>query len=178
MSIREHISEIGLIADSELASQVDSAWTAALAFAGTELTSTRLLVPDASPEVGLEHQRCTVRLALAISDVLGTYHRTEINRDHVAAGALLHDLGKVVVAAGRDGNAIARHPFYGAHFALQAGVPREVVHIVAAHSIEGSYVSKTLECHIVAAADMLSADALLRELGRTIFDHKRALYLP
>ena len=97
------------------------------------------------------------------------------------AGSLLHDAGKAVAwrQRGAQDDDGPRHPFYGVHAAMQAGLPEAVAHIVAAHSLEGVYVKKSVECHVVSASDMLSADALLRKhTGRTVFDYKRAVYLP
>ena len=43
------------------------------------------------------------------------------------------------------------------------------MHIIAYHAAEGHRVPRTLECHIVYTADILSVDALeRRELGAAV----------
>lgn len=182
-SIRSIFPELEEISDSALREAVERAWSIVLEMAGaSSLDDTHLLTADLSSETGIEHQRGTVRLALAIADVLAAVHGAQLNRDHVIAGSLLHDAGKAVAWHERAENgaeAAPRHPFYAVHAAIQAGLPDAVSHIVAAHSLEGIYVKKTVECHVVSASDMLSADVLLRKHSdQTVFDFKRTVYLP
>ena len=180
--LRDAIPEVDAISDPAILDGVRRAWAAALERGGhRQLQDTRLLVDELSADVGIEHQRGTVRLAIAIAEVLIRLHRAEINRDHVIAGALLHDLGKAAIPS-QNGVPSAyrpRHPFYGAHLVLEAGLPDAIAHIVSAHSLEGVYSPKSLECHVVSAADELSADGLLRSrLGRALTYYKRAVFLP
>jgi DNA mismatch repair ATPase MutS len=61
-----------------------------------------------------------------------------------------------------------RHPIFGAHVAMIAGLPKSIVHIAARHSAEGEKVVRSLECNIVVSADetwwkMTAASGILKE---------------
>ena len=80
-------------------------------------------------------------------------------------GALCHDIGKAwecdpvnqerwksdPTVVGRPS---LRHPVYGAHICLMAGLPEEIAHIAVAHSPEGDNVKRSLECIVVHQADV------------------------
>ena len=80
------------------------------------------------------------------------------------AGGLCHDLGKPFEfdAANQkrwksDPSATGwpsiRHPVYGVHIALSAGLPEKIAHIAGAHSMEGENVRRSLVGTIVHYAD-------------------------
>ena len=88
---------------------------------------------------------------------------------------MLHDVGKPFEFSPRNlerwrsrpgaaGNPSIRHPVYGVHIALTAGLPEGVVHSVGAHSIhaEGSFVAPSLENVIVQYADIAFWEILKR----------------
>jgi 23S rRNA maturation-related 3'-5' exoribonuclease YhaM len=90
-----------------------------------------------------------------------------VDRDVLIASGLLHDVGKPFEFSPRNlerwrskpsavGNPSVRHPVYGVHIALMAGLPEGVVHSVGAHSMlaEGSFVTPSLENIIVQYADI------------------------
>lgn len=67
-----------------------------------------------------------------------------VSRDLVVAGALLHDIGKLTEFAHVDNQVchsrnyqLLRHPLSGAVIAHEAGLPDELVHLIAVHSFEG-----------------------------------------
>jgi putative nucleotidyltransferase with HDIG domain len=114
-----------------------------------------------------DHFRGVAHMAVALADgleaVLGSLG---IDRDVLLAGALCHDLGKPYEFSPRNlarwqadpgatGFPAVRHPAYGVHLALTAGLPEAIVHIVGAHSMhaEGSFVQPSLENVIVQYAD-------------------------
>jgi len=49
-----------------------------------------------------------------------------------------------------------RHPFTGVALAVEAGVPDEVCHIIAAHAGEGDMVKRTTEAYVVHHADFMT----------------------
>jgi hypothetical protein len=123
--------------------------------------------------VAIEFVRSTTRMALAIADVMAEVSDVELNRDHLASGALLRDVGKLLEKApagqGDLTTSLIRHPFSGVHLALRAGLPHEVVHIVATHGPEGGYARRSAEATIVAYVEKLAADPILRrEMDLTI----------
>jgi putative nucleotidyltransferase with HDIG domain len=135
------------------------------------------------PNTGVEHFQAVVALSVAMADIIERFHRVTIHRDHLIAGAILHDVGKLLehapAQAGRATGPLLRHPASGAHLALTCGLPIEVAHIIATHSAEGSVTERTLEAAIVAVADRLDADVLFRrDLGRSIDELVPAVHLP
>ena len=89
-------------------------------------------------------------------------HGTAFKRDLVIAGALLHDIGKLTEFVLRDGKAVhgenfqlMRHPLSGAIIAAKAGLPDELVHLIAVHSFEGEKSCQTAESEFVRSIDML-----------------------
>jgi putative nucleotidyltransferase with HDIG domain len=106
----------------------------------------------------------------------------KIDEQLVLTGAILHDVGKIVEHAQRDGDMVAnkrlRHPMLGAHIALTCGFPDDVAHIIMRHSVEGDIPLpsghgsggrltnlRTMECMIVAYCDHLAAQVRIREWG-------------
>ena len=110
--------------------------------------------------------RGVARLAMKMVDHFEDFFpEANINRDHVLAGALCHDIGKPweFDAANRKrwtddparaGLPSLRHPIYGAYICLLVGLPEEVAHIVAGHSPEGDNVKRSLACSFVYQADL------------------------
>lgn len=109
----------------------------------------------------IEHVRVVTKIAKEIYDSLeDTYKQENKIRDYVIAGALLHDLGKMIEFTLKEGkltysdNAnIIRHPLSGAIIAAKIGLPDEIVHIIATHSFEGKDSYHSLASIIVNQAD-------------------------
>jgi len=111
------------------------------------------------------HTRIVTELSLKTADILG--RTMPVGRDLVLAGALLHDVGKlleygpsgaetIITPAGRRLN----HRFSGASLCQEVGLPPEVVHIVYAHSEEGKFIARSVEAVIVYHADFTHFEAL------------------
>ncbi len=171
--------ELAAMQNSELRDKVVRTWVRAMKISGTMDLPREL----PKPGIGVEHVRAVVQLAIAIADAEIEFHHMTIDRDVVIAGALLHDVGKLLEKAPEDRHPLAgkliRHPFSGLELALEEGVSREVMHIIAYHSAEGHRVPRTLECYIVYEADMLSVDALdRRELGISRGEQLPYIYVP
>lgn len=111
-----------------------------------------------------EHVNDVTRLCLMEFDALKKYHErhgVSFSRDLVAAGALLHDIGKLTEFVFRDGKAVhgdnfelMRHPLSGAVIAARAGCPDELVHLIAVHSFEGEKSYQTAESEFVRSVDI------------------------
>ena len=91
-----------------------------------------------------------------------------LNRDHVIAGGLLHDIGKLLEFAYLDGEYVKsaggkllRHPFSGMALAAEFGIPDEVLHIIATHAKEGDHGPRTPEATIVHHCDFALFEPLL-----------------
>ena len=112
----------------------------------------------------IEHVTDVTRLCMLEFDALEKYYRRHgavFRRDVVVAGALLHDIGKLTEFVCRDGAAVhgdnyelMRHPLSGAILAAQAGLPDEIVHLIAVHSFEGDRSYQTAESSFVRSIDM------------------------
>jgi putative nucleotidyltransferase with HDIG domain len=97
-------------------------------------------------------------LAKAILD-----QRTEsLNQDYLIAGALLHDVGKLVEYEKVNGEVIKsaygnkfRHPVSGSKLAWIQGLPDEIVFIIYAHSHEGDNLVRSPESVIVHHCDFI-----------------------
>lgn len=120
-----------------------------------------LRVQDPSVKSQIDHVHAVTRIALSIYDTLEeVFHRDSGLRDLILAGALLHDVGKLTEFTLKDGKPVhsqnaelIRHPLGGAILAAQAGLPDEVVHIIATHSFEGRESYKTVASTIIKMAD-------------------------
>jgi putative nucleotidyltransferase with HDIG domain len=85
-----------------------------------------------------------------------------LNQDYLIAGALLHDVGKLVeydivdqkIVKGEYGKKF-RHPVSGAKLAWQHGLPDEIAHIIYAHSHEGDKTKRSAEAVIVNHCDFI-----------------------
>ncbi len=93
----------------------------------------------------------------------------EIDFDLLIAGGLLHDVGKLLeiekTAEGKYQNSrkgkCARHPISGAILVAQAGLPDDIINIVACHAKEGEGRPKRVETVLIHQADFATFDPLV-----------------
>ncbi len=169
--------ELAEIADTALRDKVVRSWVRAMEMSGAtdlaaDIQSLKKITKAKGRQhgAGLEHVKAVVHFAIAVCDAQPGAHGLKPDRDIVVAGALLHDVGKLLEQAPADRNPLAgklvRHAFSGVHICMLEDVPPEVLHVIAYHAAEGHRMQRTLEAHIVYTADILSVDALeRRELG-------------
>lgn len=169
--IAEELPEIAEIADAALRNGVVEAW--ALAMARSSFASIRDIPPSGNPGSmtlikgdQTDHIRGVTRLAMRMADEMAaTNPGLGMSRDIVVAGGICHDVGKPwefdpenrarwEAAPRATGLPSIRHPGYGVHLCLTAGLPEEVAHIAGAHSGEGELLIRSLECTIVHLADI------------------------
>lgn len=123
----------------------------------------------------VEHLNSCAKQCIAIADILKSVfgERIPVNRDHLIAGSLLADVGKMLEfdknaqnqpVKGRFGDML-RHPFSGVALCYKHGIPAEVMHIVATHSHEGDKVERTIESIIFHHADFIDFD-IAKYLGK------------
>ena len=93
-----------------------------------------------------------------LNDMYGD--RVKLNHDHLVAGALLADVGKIYEYDDVDGEFVKsehgkylRHPFSGVGLSFRHDLPDEVMHIIAVHSKEGAGFQRTAEAIIFHHAD-------------------------
>ncbi len=173
--------ELSLIKSRELSEKVVDAWRLACSLGGYKrLEDIPTEAFDQMPTVSnIDHQKGTARIASFLVRGLKDMG-VQLNEDYVITAALCHDLGKPIewrnnqrgfystaTGAGTfygknpnmpkiENNAsfqIARHPTWGVHVAMQVGMPDHVIHMIAAHSLEGNLYLRSPEALIVKEAD-------------------------
>ncbi len=165
------IPEIGEIGDIGLREQVVLVWEVALersAFQRLDGIPFTLLIEDLDDTL-IEHTGRVTRSAIAAARARG-----DLDMDTVIAGAILHDVGKVIeYEPGPDGKVgksemgkRLRHPVSGAALAQELGLPLSIVHIIAAHAGEGNMVTRTPEAILIHHADMTDFEITKARLGR------------
>ncbi|MBE0567111.1 MAG: HDIG domain-containing protein [Krumholzibacteria bacterium] len=123
-----------------------------------------LLVPGLKVSF-MAHKRCVVHVARDAARQMNAFFGDDlpVDLDVTVAGAILADVGKLLeyeVKDGRSGTSAmgryVRHPFSGVGLAMEAGVPPEVLHIIAAHAGEGDLVKRSTEAYVVHHADFMT----------------------
>ena len=165
----ELIPEFDLIKDGGLKEKVFLVWEKALKTRGMQpedlkrMPFTLLIKP--CPVNFIEHTRGVVQVsyntALSLQEVYDS--KIVINIEFVVAGALLHDVGKILEYVEKEGEFIKspegkflRHPFSGVGLAFNEGVPDEILHIIAVHAGEGDGRWRSTEGIIVHHADFIN----------------------
>jgi len=108
------------------------------------------------------HTRLVTQMALKVGELV-EQTLIEINKDFLVAGALLHDVGKLVEYSRSDKGSflksqlgdLFRHPAIGMHLCISEGLPYEIAHICLAHSSEGDKLKRTPEAWIVHYSDFM-----------------------
>jgi putative nucleotidyltransferase with HDIG domain len=169
--IRGLLPEVDGIADPDLKEMVVRVWDVALersAFDDVMDVPFTLLIEDLDDTL-VEHTRRVTRMADAVAQARG-----DMDRDIVLAGALLHDVGKILEYEPGPGGKVVksemgkrlRHPVSGAALASELDLPLPVVHIIAAHAGEGNMVTRTPEAILIHHVDMTDFETTKVRLGR------------
>jgi putative nucleotidyltransferase with HDIG domain len=166
------LPEANNIRNKDLREKVYDAWTIALQQTNFKLIDDIPASGDPDAPVmksgtQADHLRIVANIAVAIAQELKReFKEFDIDIDEVLAGGLCHDLGKPFEYEPNNrklwqsdprkvGFPSIRHPVYGVHIALTAGLPESIAHIVGAHSHgrEGDLVIRSLACDLVHYAD-------------------------
>ncbi len=159
------LPEIGWIEDEGLREGVIHTYERALREGGWTPADMERIPFTLLKETGLsyaDHVRAVTRIAHGVyetfAEVFGD--RVRLRRDVLLAGALLHDVGKLLEIEERDGKfqksaggKVLRHPFSGVALAYAEGLPPEVLHIIGTHSKEGDPHPRTPEGVVIHHAD-------------------------
>ncbi|NIT37026.1 MAG: HD domain-containing protein [candidate division Zixibacteria bacterium] len=167
--IKELLPELADIEEGALRDKVVAVYKAALERGGWQpedmarLPSTLLIDPP--PATYVEHTRAVTRCAVAAAEAMAAVYgsRVNINRDHLVAAGLLHDVGKLLEYREEGGKFVKselgrmlRHPLSGAALCYGFGLPPEVTHVVATHAREGEGARATPEAIIIHHADFIN----------------------
>lgn len=151
--------ELALIKDSTLKEQVIKMWkTAADRGKWETLDDVPFTLLFENSGKLTDHTKRITALAKAVYD-----NRDELlNLDFLIAGALLHDVGKLLEYDVVDGTIVKgeygkkfRHPVSGALLARELDLPDEIVLIIYAHSHEGDNLKRSAESVIVHHCDFI-----------------------
>jgi hypothetical protein len=167
------IPEFNLIKEPELRQKCIKTWEEAMKRGGwktADLTrmAFTLLVPDC-PVNFVEHTRAVALTCVGTADAFEEVYgnRNPINRDYLVAGALIHDVGKLLEYTLVDGKTVKtdfggmlRHPFSGVILAAAQHLPPAVLHMIAAHAKEGELVKRSKEATILYHADFSNFETL------------------
>ena len=181
-TIRKLLPEIEWITDRELQEKVVACYVDALqtgSWRPEDMDSIpfTLLIPDC-PFSYLTHVRGVTRMAKLAMDEFNALYATKdakftMNNDLLVAGALLHDVGKLVeYEKTPDGRTVKsqmgkdlRHPFSGTVIALRNGCSTAIGHIIANHAHEGDGTLRSPEGVLVNKADFMNFEAMKSFLG-------------
>lgn len=163
------IPEFDLIGDPTLREKTLGVWEKALRLGNwvvddLERIPFTLMIPDTSINFK-DHVQGVTRVSIKVADVLSEVYgdKMTINKDYLIAGALLHDVGKLLEYTKEKGKFIKsregiflRHPFSGVGLCFGEGIPDEVLHIIAVHSKEGEGYRHSAEAIIIHYADFIN----------------------
>ncbi len=168
------LPEINWIKDEDLRDKTVEVWQRAITKGGwtvEELSDIpfTLTIDDARFSI-IAHTRGVVHVSKNIADALISIFGNDvykINYDVLIAGAILHDVGKLIEFEKVDGKytksrigKLLRHPFSGQALCYAVGIPDEVAHCVAMHAKEGEGQRATTEAIIVNKADFACFEPL------------------
>ena len=121
--------------------------------------------PDYPGKTLVGHTNAVAESALAMAEIRQRIFYETVDTDILIAGALLHDVSKVLEYEPTDNKPIPtknrklfQHGFIGAHKALSENLPDELVHIIITHTNKSRLLPKTPEALIVYCVDIADAD--------------------
>lgn len=168
--------QLGKIKDPNLQEKVVEIWVDAAEKGGwqpDELEKIPFTLLTETKGINLiEHIIAVTEGALGLATTIKENYREmpfEINFDWLIAGGLLHDVGKLLeIEKTEEGTfqksyqgKCARHPISGAILVAQAGLPEEIVNIVACHAKEGEGRPKRIETVLIHQADFAAFDPMV-----------------
>ena len=167
------LPEIEWIGDTELREQVIATWIDGLERGGWTPEDVARMPFTLAKKVSAsfaQHVRSVTRICAAVSDTFDEIYGgvdLKLDKDMLLAGALLHDVGKLVemeevngvFGKSADGK-LVRHAFSGVALADAHGIPAAVQHIIGTHSKEGDPFKRIPESVICHFADFMNFDPI------------------
>ena len=160
------IPEIDEVKNEETRQRVITVWEEAIRLGGW---TDPLKIPF-NPTIGpipslIDHTRSVTRTALFFADGYENRFQKGIDRDLLAAGAILHDVSKAMESEPTPDGAVKSeigktvpHGFFGGYLAWKAGVPTELIHLITTHTHAVAMLPQRIEGVILRYADLLDAD--------------------
>jgi putative nucleotidyltransferase with HDIG domain len=176
MGMREELlsifPEIQEISDKALRDQVLAAWEMATKRGGWVASDIKRIPFTLVKKVDItfdKHVKAVTRICMSVADIFDEMYQgaLKLDRDIILAGALLHDVGKMLEIEEIDGKfqksangKLVRHPFSGLAIADACGLPDAVLHIIGTHSKEGDPFKRTPEAIVLNYADFMNFDPI------------------
>ena len=120
------------------------------------------------------HVRAVTRMAIAVGRIMKEAG-FEIDMDKLIAGALLHDVGKLLEYEKRGERVVKsvqgrhlRHPISGVAMAYRFGLPDTVLNIIGCHSKEGEHGWRSNEAIIVHHCDFAYFETVMSATGAKV----------
>ncbi len=167
------LPEIEWIGDADLREKVVATWITGLERGGWTPEDIERMPFTLAKKVSAsfaQHVRSVTRICAAVSDTFDEIYGgvdLKLDKDMLLAGALLHDVGKLVEMEEVDGvfrksadGVLVRHAFSGVALADAHGLPAAVQHIIGTHSKEGDPFKRTPESIICHFADFMNFDPI------------------
>ncbi|MCD4785626.1 MAG: HD domain-containing protein [Candidatus Eremiobacteraeota bacterium] len=163
------IPEFEWIKDKDLRNKTLEVWCDAMKQGGwtpedlDNMPFTLLL--DPCPASFLTHTRSVTTITYQSGQTLKKFYgdKIDINLDYLVAGAILHDVGKLLEYEKKDGKVVKshsgkclRHPFSGVGLGFKGGMPEEVLHMIAMHAKEGNLSKRMPGAILVHHADFMN----------------------
>jgi len=170
--IRSLLPEISEIKDKELQDNVVLIWKEACENGGINQPE---IIPKNITNIGytlVNHTRVVASLCKRVAELIKSLHGIEVNQDYLLAGALLHDVSKLLEMTynGRDfvktdfGKKI-QHGFYTAYKAYEKRLPLEIQHMLISHTPESRVMLQSIEAVILYNVDQTDTEILNQSLG-------------
>ena len=163
--------ELEWISDDSMRKKVADVWDEAAGKGGwsddeIEKIPFTLLV-SAEGVTLIQHTRLVTNICRSVAEQMKGMGGFDIDDDTLIAGALLHDVGKMLeyrkeggeVKVSRSGK-LLRHPLSGMGLATRGDLPEEVCHIIAVHSREGEGSYRSPEAVILHHADFIAFETI------------------
>jgi putative nucleotidyltransferase with HDIG domain len=159
--------EIARIQDPTLRAQVIDCWIDAWHQSQYTTLDEAIFSPQIPGCRLIDHVRAVSSIAIQMAKELAHHHQIPINHDYVLAGALLHDIDKMIIyektPQGHQQAEILTqfpHGYLGARLAHKHGVPDAIEHLILSHTRQQLIFPTTIEAIIVHYADFADYDAL------------------
>jgi putative nucleotidyltransferase with HDIG domain len=173
--IRKLFPEIDYIKDEEIKKKVAEVWIRIWKNSKWKRIEDCVFNP-VTPNVSLVNHIRTVTIgAIEMANMVTKFYNYKINMDYLIAACLLHDASKLLEYEMKDGKVVYSefgqklpHAFLGASYALEAGLPLEIVHLISTHTTTSALTAKApvaKEGIILYHVDMLLADICREEAG-------------
>ncbi len=163
--------ELDWIEDEELRGKVAGVWDASCRRGGWTIDAVAsipfTLLISAGGVSLVDHTRLVTSLSREIGRTMKEVGGYSINDDYLIAGALLHDVGKLLeyrregreFEVSRSGKML-RHPLSGMGMAVLGDIPEDICHIIAVHSREGEKSYRSPEAVILHHADFIAFETI------------------